>query len=152
MKSKQLKTVNSVILSNWKALKKKAKAQSKTQEVQQVLKFETLEKKKCPSFTRHNGKKILRLKRKAAWRARKGTKSNFLKGPKIGYRNPSEHRFRKQNGLKIVRVFNLSQIQKSELTRKNYEVYVIAHTVGAKKREELLSYCKEKNLPLALFR
>ena len=103
-------------------------------------------KKKVPDFTRHNGRKLKRLKNKG-WRFPKGTKCNIPTRPKIGYKNSKESRGRKVNGLKLIIVNSIADF-KSSSARKDYQVFCFAKAMGTKKRKELLEYCKSNKLPL----
>lgn len=117
-------------------------------EIRDTVNRDPISKKKVPRFTRHNGNRFLRLNK--AWRYPKGTKGNKLTRPKIGFKNPEVIRYRKSNGLKLCRVFCKRDIEALQL--KDYQVVNIAKSVGAKKRSELLEYCRDKGYPLYITR
>ncbi|OYT43289.1 MAG: hypothetical protein B6U88_01470 [Candidatus Aenigmarchaeota archaeon ex4484_56] len=91
-------------------------------------------------FLRTQFGKYKKLKKK--WRKprghhnklRLGIKGKGLK-PKIGYKKP--------NSEKIPRIFSLSDLEKS-----NYKKIIIASSVGKKKRQLIIDYCKKNNIEI----
>lgn len=60
--------------------------------------------------------------------------------PSIGYRAPKELRYLHPSGFKEVLVYNVDDLQKIDASK---EAVKIAHTVGKKKRSEILKKAEE---------
>ena len=132
MSDSKSKEVNSQIREYWLSKKK------------EVL-LRRLSKNKVPSFTRHNGRRIKRLKR--VWRSPKGSHGNKLTVPKIGYKRPDHLRFRRSSDGLLFRVVK-NKKDLSEIKLKEYEVFVFSAVLGARKRKELLEHAKELQKPV----
>ena len=114
------------------------------------LVFSRTQGKKIPSFTRHNGSRLNRLK-DSGWRYPRSSQGNgpSMKKPSIGYRNAQgvRHTIRAY-GLIPEPVRNTTQL---ETTWANGRLPVIAHQVGGRKRGLMLEHAKARGIPL-LFR
>lgn len=110
-----------------------------------------IEKRKKPLFLRKDWHKRIKLgstvKKNRKWRAAKGRHNKIRLGerghstrPKIGWGNTNELKG-KVKGLEVVRIENISQL---ETVKK--EQGILIGRVGKKKREEILSKAKEKNI------
>ena len=103
-----------------------------------MKKLVNLRRKKVDSI-RVNANKYKRLDKN--WRKPKGKdardKINYKANPpKVGRRIPKKYRYLHPSGLKEIVVSNISQIKKGYAIR-------IAHTVGKKKRKEIVEKAKE---------
>lgn len=105
-----------------------------------------VKKKKKPSFTRHNGNRIKRLKK--AWRRPKGTGTSTLKSPKIGYKRPESKRYRRASDGLFFRVINNENELLALSERKPFQVGVFSAVMGAKKKRVLLEKARRLSLPL----
>ena len=131
-KESRRKKINSSIRNYWFEIKKQ-------------LELSPVNKNFCPNFTRHNGRKIKRLSEN--WRYPKGSKCNTLTNPKIGYKRPTDLRFRRSSdGLLFRKITNEKDLR--NLNLKKYEVLIFSSTLGARKRQLLLQKIKELKLPL----
>lgn len=119
------------------------------EEGKKLVELKPLSKDKVPSFTRHNGNRIKRLKK--VWRKPKGTGTNTLTCPKIGYKRPSHKRFRRASDGILKRVLkNIKDLEDFVLNRKKYEVGIFSSVMGAKKRKILLEKAKILKAPIYL--
>lgn len=76
------------------------------------MRYKKVNKEKVPSFTRPNGNRLLRLKRKDAWRKPRGLGYNrSITMPKIGYKRTVTKRFVTPKGTIPVRIFNLKEVE-----------------------------------------
>ena len=110
-------------------------------------------KRKKPKFLRKDWHKKIKLgsksKQSRKWRAAKGRQNKIRLSrrgqatrPKIGWGNSNEMKG-KLNGLTVVRVENLTQLEKM----KNAEAIIIAK-VGAKKRKEIITKANEMKIKI----
>ncbi len=111
----------------------------------ELIKKRQKEKSKKPKFRRQENWRYKRLKEN--WRKPRGIDNKMrrkVKGwpslPNIGYRCPKDSRGVHPSGLLEVRVYNVDDLDK---VRPDVEVVRIAHTVGARKRIEILNKAKE---------
>jgi large subunit ribosomal protein L32e len=107
-----------------------------------------IEKSKKPKFRRQESWRYKRLKEE--WRKPKGLDNKIrrkVKGwpssPNSGYRGPKISRGLHPSAFKEVRVFNADNLSKVD---PNLEAIRIAHTVGARKRIEIVSRAKEMGI------
>lgn len=105
--------------------------------------------RKKPKFLRPMAESYRRL-RKVKWRKQRGSQSKIrrkLKGkrkmPSPGYGAPKNLRYLHPSGLKEVLVYNLKDLEKINPEK---EAVRIAHTVGKKKRSEILKKAEEMKL------
>lgn len=103
-------------------------------------------KKKKPKFLRPGWKAYKRL-RKVKWRKPKGIHSKLKvrekskgKMPSPGYGKPKELRYLHPSGLKEVLVSNIKELEKINPEK---EAVRISHSVGKKKRTEILKKAEE---------
>jgi large subunit ribosomal protein L32e len=106
---------------------------------------------KRPHFRRQESWRYKRLSgKKEKWRKAEGIdskmrvkKKGWPKSPEIGYRGPRKARNLHPSGYEDVLVFNVDDLEnvdpKSQVAR-------IAHTVGAKKRVEIITRAEEKGV------
>jgi large subunit ribosomal protein L32e len=101
--------------------------------------------RKLPEFKRWLSQTYKRLSE--SWRRPRGKHSKIalkqkskFKMPSPGYGAPKELRYLHPSGFKEVLVYNLRDLEKVD-TKK--EAIKIAHTVGKKKREEILKKAEE---------
>jgi len=113
--------------------------------IKELLKLRAEIASRRPEFVRQESWRYKRLK--PSWRKPKGIDSKMrlqVKGwpkiVKVGYRGPAAVRGLHPSGFRDVLVYNVS-----DLLRLNPETDAarIAHTVGAKKRLEILAKAKE---------
>lgn len=105
-------------------------------------------KKRKPSFKRQENKRYKKLK--SVWRAPRGKDSKLKKDKKSrgkrvrpGYSSPKDVKGLSRTGYKIIRVYNPKDVDKIHHTK---EIIVIAATVGAKKRAEIIKHAEEKKV------
>jgi large subunit ribosomal protein L32e len=89
---------------------------------------------------------------KESWRRPRGIHSKIrirkkgkIKMPSVGYGAPKELRFLHPSGLKEVLVSNLKDLEKVD--PKTQEIR-IAHTVGEKKRKEIIKKAEEMKIKI----
>lgn len=104
--------------------------------------------KKIPKFKRSNAGRYKRLK--DVWRKPRGIDNkqrSKLKSAgavvKIGYRTKKEERGMHPSGLKEVLVRNLDEAKK---INSKTNVVRISASVGAKKKAEIINFCKEAGI------
>ena len=105
-------------------------------------------KSKNPKFRRQESWRYKRLKER--WRRPRGLDNKVrrkVKGwpsaPNSGYRGPKISRGLHPSGLKEVRVFNVDDLDQ---VNPDIEAARIAHTVGGRKRIEIISRAKEMGI------
>lgn len=110
-----------------------------------------MQKKKKPKFLRQNWIAYRKL-RKTKWRKPRGSQSKLRIKQKshgshvsIGWRNPVSIRGLHPSGLREVIVFNLSQLEKINPGKSAVK---IAHTVGKKKRNEIVKKAEELKMKI----
>lgn len=137
--TEQLQSVNRAIYEYWSEIK------------EQVFRTR-LKKKRVGTFTRPNGRRILALKRKSAWRYPNGIRSHNIKKPSIGYKRDKNHRFRRAaDGLLFKLVSNVNEVDFSGL-KQPCEVFVIRACVSARTRRLMLEKAQSLKLPLYMNR
>ncbi|MEM5801966.1 MAG: 50S ribosomal protein L32e [Candidatus Aenigmatarchaeota archaeon] len=101
--------------------------------------------RKKPEFKRWLSQTYKRLK--SSWRRPRGIHSKIrikekskIKMPSIGYRAPKNLRYLHPSGFREVLVRNLKDLEKINPEK---EAIKIAHTVGKKKRAEILKKAEE---------
>jgi large subunit ribosomal protein L32e len=106
------------------------------------------EKRKKPKFRRQESWRYKRLKEE--WRRPRGIDNKVrrkVKGwpssPNSGYRGPKISRGLHPSSFKEVRVFNVDDLSKVD---PDSEAIRIAHTVGARKRIEIVDRAKEMGI------
>lgn len=106
------------------------------------------EKSKKPEFRRQESWRHKRLKER--WRRPRGIDNKIrrkVKGwpsaPNSGYRGPKVSRGLHPSGFKEVRVFNVDDLSQ---VNPDIEAARIAHTVGGRKRIEIISRAKEMGI------
>jgi len=106
--------------------------------------------KKKPKFKRWLSSSLGRVKE--SWRRPRGSQSKVrkkLKGkikmPSIGYRAPKNLRYLHPSGFKEVLVHNIKELEKIDPKK---EAIKIAHTVGKKKRKEIIEKAKELKIKI----
>lgn len=121
---------------------KKSRAQRNKVKLRQKIKA------KKPQFIRQESWRYKRVKNK--WRRPKGVDSKMRKGRKgwpvsvnIGYGGPKVARGLHPSGYEEVLVYNLNQI---DGLSSETQAIRIAHTVGAKKRRDMLTRARELGL------
>ncbi|MEM7825643.1 MAG: 50S ribosomal protein L32e [Candidatus Aenigmatarchaeota archaeon] len=102
--------------------------------------------RKKPKFLRSGWKAYKRL-RKVKWRKARGIHSKIRrkekgkpKMPNIGYGAPKELKYLHPSRFKEVLVYNVKDLEKIDSEK---EAIKIAHTVGKKKRGEILKKAEE---------
>ncbi len=106
------------------------------------------EKRKKPKFRRQESWRYKRLKE--TWRRPRGLDNKVrrkVKGwppaPSSGYRGPKESRGLHPSGFREVRVFNVDDLYGVD---PDLEAVRIAHTVGGRKRIEIVNRAKEMGI------
>lgn len=129
-------------------MKRKEKLETSLQTKEHALKLRKRIKSKKPDFQREEGWRYERLKK--SWRRARGLDSKMRKKfsgwPKsveIGYRGPKEARGLHPSGYEEVLVRTLDDIAKVD---PKTQAIRIAHSVGAKKRVELLDRAKDRKI------
>lgn len=125
-------------------MSKKAKSAKKT--ARKLLKPKLL--RKMPKFKRSDSWKYVRVKER--WRTARGIDSKmrlerkgYLKSPNAGYGTPRKYRGLHPSGLREVLVFNPEALKNIAPDKQAVRV---AHTVGAKKRNEIFEKAKKLKL------
>ena len=134
------KNLNQEIKKYWETCKKTG-----------IITYQSIGKKKIPTFTRHNGLRLLRLKR-SGWRFPRSTQGNraTITKPLIGYKNPQATRHcLKAYGKRIKIVYNERELTKAV---KDNHIPVLGRTLGGRSRERVYEYAKANQLPLMLRR
>ncbi len=108
----------------------------------------TIKKRKIPEFKRQESWRYKRIKEN--WRRPRGIDSKMrmkVKGwppsPNKGYRNPKEIRGLHPSGFREVRV---SSIKDLEMVNPEVEAIRIAHTIGGRKRIEIINKAREMGI------
>ncbi|MEM5870113.1 MAG: 50S ribosomal protein L32e [Candidatus Aenigmatarchaeota archaeon] len=101
--------------------------------------------RKKPEFRRWLSESLKRLK--PSWRRPRGMHSKIrvrkkgkLKMPSVGYGAPKKLRYLHPSGFQEVLVSNLKDLEKVDASKQAIK---IAHTVGKKKRAEILKKAEE---------
>ena len=105
------------------------------------------ERKKKPEFLRQQWWQFPKLRNKAKWRRPRGIHSKMRRHfgyrppvVRIGYSAPKKVRGLHPSGFKEVLVYNVSQLSNIDASK---EAIRIAHTVGRKKRMEIIEKADE---------
>lgn len=121
------------------------KESSKLEEIKRLLELRKEIAKRRPQFVRQESWRYKRIK--PNWRRPRGIDSKMrleVKGwpkrVKVGYRGPKAVRGLHPSGYKEVLVHNVKELEKLD---PETEAARIAHTVGTKKRREILERAKE---------
>ncbi|MEM4662590.1 MAG: eL32 family ribosomal protein [Candidatus Diapherotrites archaeon] len=125
--------------------------ENKSSDKKDILKIKKkIKKKKKPVFRGHFGNRAIRRKSKAKWnkwRYPRGVDFGFEKAdgkkPRSGYRTPKIIRGLHPSGLKESLVHNVKEVE--QIKDKN-TIIRIAHSVGAKKRGEIIKKAMEAGL------
>jgi ribosomal protein L32E len=112
--------------------------------VKPSLNLKVLKKKRKPSFTRHNGNRIVRLKDK--WTYPKGLHGNKITVPSIGHKRNALHRFRRHVDGLLFKMVNC--IKDLEQSLKPKEVFMFSHRLSARSRKLCLERAKELKVPV----
>jgi len=103
---------------------------------------------KKPKFRRQESWRYKRLKE--SWRRPRGMDSKMRKGvkgwpktPNIGYRSPKDARNIHPSGFKEILVHNIDELDGVD---PNSEAVRIAHTVGYRKRIEIINLAREMGI------
>jgi large subunit ribosomal protein L32e len=106
--------------------------------------------RKKPEFKRWMSQAYKRVKE--SWRKPRGIHSKVrirkkgkIKMPSIGYGAPKELRFLHPSGLKEILVSNLKDLEKVD---PKTQAIRIAHTVGEKKRKEIIKKAEELKIKI----
>ena len=118
---------------------------------EKMLKVRENVKNKKPDFLRYESWRYKRVKK--AWRKPKGIDNKMrykLKGwPKhvsIGYRSPKKVRYYHPSGKRELIIHNVDELDKVD-PRKH--IVKLAHTVGYRKRVQIIARAEEKQLQIA---
>jgi len=131
-------------------MKKKTQEETKRklEERRRALKIREKLKKKKPNFVRQESWRYVRLKEN--WRRPKGLDNKMRRKIKgwpatvsTGYRGPKKARFLHPSGYEEVIVRNVDDLEKIDSTTQAAR---IAHSVGMKKRAQILLKAKEKGI------
>ena len=106
--------------------------------------------RKKPKFRRWMSQAYKRVKE--SWRGPRGIHSKVrirkkgkIKMPSVGYGAPKELRFLHPSGLKEVLISNLKDLEKVD---PKTQAIRIAHTVGEKKRKEIIKKAEEMKIKI----
>jgi large subunit ribosomal protein L32e len=106
--------------------------------------------RKKPEFKRWMSQAYKRVKE--SWRKPRGIHSKVrirkkgkIKMPSVGYGAPKELRFLHPSGLKEILVSNLKDLEKVD---PKTQAIRIAHTVGEKKRKEIIKKAEELKIKI----
>jgi large subunit ribosomal protein L32e len=106
--------------------------------------------RKKPKFRRWMSQAYKRVKE--SWRRPRGIHSKVrirkkgkIKMPSVGYGAPKELRFLHPSGLKEVLISNLKDLEKVD---PKTQAIRIAHTVGEKKRKEIIKKAEEMKIKI----
>jgi len=128
--------------------KTKEEAARKLEERRKALKIREQLKKKKPDFVRQESWRYTRLKKN--WRRPKGLDNKMRRNIKgwpatvnTGYRSPKKARHLHPSGYEEVIVRNVDDLENINST---FQAARIAHTVGMKKRAQILLKAKEKGI------
>jgi len=106
--------------------------------------------RKKPEFKRWMSQAYKRVKE--SWRKPRGIHSKVrirkkgkIKMPSVGYGAPKELRFLHPSGLKEILVSNLKDLEKVD---PKTQAIRIAHTVGEKKRKEIIKKAEEMKIKI----
>ncbi len=116
-----------------------------SEEIKRLLELRKEMARRRPEFIRQESWRYKRIK--PSWRRPRGIDSKMrmeVKGwpkrVKVGYRGPKAVRGLHPSGYKEVLVHNIKELEKLD---PETEAARIAHTVGARKRKEILERAKE---------
>ena len=117
---------------------------------QKALKVRARAKAKKPEFVRAESWKYDRFS--VAWRKPRGLDNKIRRkikgwppGPSVGYKGPKIARFLHPSGYKEVMVNNVSDLSEID---PNTQAARIGHTVGKRKRADIIAAAKELNIKI----
>lgn len=126
---------------------KKAESPEVRDEIKRLLRVRQVLKNKRPDFIRQESWKFKKLS--PSWRRPKGIDSKMRtkehgwpKSAEVGYRSPKKVRGFHPSGFEEVMVYNVNDLVKVD----SGKVVRIGHTVGTKKRLEIVGKAKELKL------
>ncbi|MBS7647339.1 MAG: 50S ribosomal protein L32e [Candidatus Bathyarchaeia archaeon] len=123
-------------------------SESKSVTLEKALRLRAKIKKKKPDFVRHESWRYDRLKEN--WRRPKGIDNKMRRKIKgwpqtvnVGYRGPKASRGIHPSGYEEVLVYNIEDLKKVDAKTQAVR---IAHTVGKKKRMQILQEARKKRI------
>jgi large subunit ribosomal protein L32e len=125
-------------------------AEKKISPSQKALKVRARARNKKPKFERAESWKYDRFS--LSWRKPRGLDNKIRRkikgwppGPSMGYKGPKIARFLHPSGYREVIVNNVADLSKVDI---NTQAVRIAHTVGKRKRADIMAKAKELNLKI----
>ncbi len=121
--------------------------------VKKLLEVRKAIKRRKPTYKRQQSNQYAKFKNDDAWRRPKGHQSKIRLGrkghqgmPEVGFKSPKAVRGLNSAGLKEVIVKNVSDLAKID---SKTQVAVIAGTVGARKKIDILNQAKKDKINFA---